>query len=565
MDKRTILAFILIGLIIIIYPHYMEWIMGDPPPVSPPERIPPESPRTPPSRPPESPVRQGEIRQPEIGREASEDVSSGQRRSPATPGEFIPQDVVIETDLFTATFSTRGGVLTRFRLKAYEHPDGGQLDLIEPGSAALGLSLAGESLDAYEFSTNTPRLTLVGGEQAELIFRGQVGTRTIEKRIRFQGDRYRADVAVAVSGLDPQEKLGVAWSGSLADTENNPEENAAYMSVVTRAGGEVETWNVEDLGPDGDPPPGGRISWVGIRNKYFLVAVIPPVGSYGLNLAGNKPDVSEWYDVEILAKVVDPGQRYGVYLGPISYDRLRQQNQDLSGNYRELEMEEFMEYGFAIFRPIIKPITNLNLRAFLALHPLIPNFGLVIIVFSVLIKIVVFPLTHKSLESAAKMQQFQPRIAALREKYPDDQQKVQREMMKLYKEEGVNPLGGCLPMVIQMPILFSLFNVFRGAIELRQSEFVFWITDLSQPDRLFVGGFEIHLLPLLMAVSTFVQSKMTMKDPKQAFMVYIMPVVMIWFMWSMSSGLVLYWTMFNVLTILQQQVMERVKRVLGTR
>ena len=190
MDKRTILAFILIGLIIILYPHYMEWIMGDPPPVPPPERIPSESLRTPPSPPREPAVRQREVRQPEIVRETSDDVSTGQRRGPATPGEFIPQDVVIETDLFTATFSTRGAVLTRLRLKAYEHPDGGQLDLIAPGSSALGLSLAGESLDPYEFSTHTPGLTLVGAEQAELIFRGRVGTRTIEKRIRFQGNRY---------------------------------------------------------------------------------------------------------------------------------------------------------------------------------------------------------------------------------------------------------------------------------------------------------------------------------------------------------------------------------------
>ena len=562
MDKRTILAFILIGLIIILYPHYMEWIMGEPTPVPPPERVPAQSLRTPRALPPEQPVRQ-----PEVAPTAPE-VSPGLSRDPRIAqygqGEFIPQDVIVETDLFTATFSTRGGVLTRLRLKAYEHPDGGVLDLMTPGSTAMGLSLAGESLDAFEFSTDTPRLTLIGSEQAELIFRAQPGTRTVEKRIRFQGNRYRADIAVAVSGLQAQEKLGLGWSGSLADTENSPEENAAYMAVVTRAGGEVETWNVEDLGPDGDPPPRGRISWVGIHNKYFLVALIPPEGSYSLGLGGDMRDAAEWYDVEIQAKGVDPGQRYGVYLGPKSYDLLRQQNRDLSDNYRELEMEEFMEYGFAMFRPIIKPITNLNLRAFLALHPLIPNYGVVIIVFSVLIKIVVFPLTHKSLEAAARMQQLQPKIAAMREKYPDDQQKVSREMMKLYKEEGVNPLGGCLPMVIQMPILFSLFNVFRGAIELRQSEFVFWITDLSQPDRLFIGGFEIHLLPLLMAVSTFVQSKMTMKDPKQAIMVYIMPVFMTWIFWSMSSGLVLYWTMFNLLTILQQHVMERVKRVLGS-
>jgi YidC/Oxa1 family membrane protein insertase len=119
-------------------------------------------------------------------------------------------------------------------------------------------------------------------------------------------------------------------------------------------------------------------------------------------------------------------------------------------------------------------------------------------------------------------------------------------------------------MFLQMPVLFSLFNVFRGSIELRQSEFILWIVDLSKPDSLPVGGFDLHVLPLAMAASMFFQSKMTMKDPKQAMLVYIMPVFMTWIFWSMSSGLVLYFTMFNLLTLLQQRVMERTKRVLGT-
>ena len=137
-------------------------------------------------------------------------------------------------------------------------------------------------------------------------------------------------------------------------------------------------------------------------------------------------------------------------------------------------------------------------------------------------------------------------------------------MMKLYKDQKVNPLGGCLPMLLQMPILISLFTVFRSMIELRQAEFGLWITDLSKPDALFIGGFEVHLLPLLMAVSMFIQQKMTMKDPKQAALVYIMPVFMTWIFWSMSSGLVFYYTLFNVLTLAQQQVMERTKAILGT-
>ena len=152
----------------------------------------------------------------------------------------------------------------------------------------------------------------------------------------------------------------------------------------------------------------------------------------------------------------------------------------------------------------------------------------------------------------AKMGQLQPKMAALKEKYKNDNQRLSRETMKLYKEEGVNPLGGCLPMLLQMPIFFALYSVFSSTIELRQAPFVLWITDLSKPDSLPLGGFDLHVLPLLMAGSMFVQQKMTMKDPKQAMLVYMMPVFMIFIFWSMSSGLVLYWTIFNVLSVSQQ-------------
>ncbi|MBC9890596.1 MAG: membrane protein insertase YidC, partial [Opitutae bacterium] len=164
-----------------------------------------------------------------------------------------------------------------------------------------------------------------------------------------------------------------------------------------------------------------------------------------------------------------------------------------------------------------------------------------------------------SYESMAKMQQLQPKMAALREKYKNDNQRLSRETMKLYKEEGVNPLGGCLPMLLQMPIFFALYNVFSSTIELRQAPFVLWIDDLSQPDVIEFGGFELHVLPLLMAGSMFVQQKMTMKDPKHAFLVYLMPVFMIFIFWSISSGLVLYWTIFNVLSIGQQYLINRIK------
>ena len=157
------------------------------------------------------------------------------------------------------------------------------------------------------------------------------------------------------------------------------------------------------------------------------------------------------------------------------------------------------------------------------------------------------------------MQQVQPKITALREKYKNDNQRLSRETMKLYKEEGVNPLGGCLPMLLQMPIFFSLYTLFGKTIELRQSPFTLWIQDLSLPDELIIGGFGLHVLPLLMAASMFFQQKMTMKDPKQAMLVYMMPVMMVFIFWSMSSGLVLYWTIFNILTIGQQVLVNKLK------
>ena len=158
------------------------------------------------------------------------------------------------------------------------------------------------------------------------------------------------------------------------------------------------------------------------------------------------------------------------------------------------------------------------------------------------------------------MQELQPKITALREKYKNDNQRLSRETMKLYKEEGVNPLSGCLPLLLQMPIFIALYNLFGKTIELRQAPFILWIQDLSLPDELLIGGFGLHILPLLMAVSMLIQQKMTMKDPKQAVLVYMMPVLMIFIFWSMSSGLVLYWTIFNVLTIGQQLLVNHFKK-----
>ena len=195
----------------------------------------------------------------------------------------------------------------------------------------------------------------------------------------------------------------------------------------------------------------------------------------------------------------------------------------------------------------------------------IPNYGIVIIIFSILVKVILYPLTKKSYSSMKDMQKIQPLMAEIREKYKDEPQRMNSEMMKLYKEHGVNPVGGCLPMILQMPLLIALFIVFRSTIQLRGAMFIpGWITDLSQPDTLFMLPFSLpmygdqfNLLPILMALTMIFQSKMTMQDPKQKMMVYVMPIFMLVIFNRFPSGLNLYYTLFNLLTIIQQKYISK--------
>jgi YidC/Oxa1 family membrane protein insertase len=233
----------------------------------------------------------------------------------------------------------------------------------------------------------------------------------------------------------------------------------------------------------------------------------------------------------------------------MEYDELKAQYEGL---------EQTLSLGWAF---IVRPFSEfLVMPMFSFLHSFIPNFGLVIILFSIFIKVILHPLTKTSMKSMQRMQKLQPMITEMREKYKEDQQKQNMEMMKLYKEYGVNPAGGCLPMLLQFPILFALFSIFRSTIDLRQQPFFGWIDDLAGPDILFRLPFELPLLgmnfvsglALLMAITMFIQQKMTVKDPRQKAMIYIFP-VMFWLLFnSFPSGLNLYYFMFNILSIGQQ-------------
>ncbi|UCG52606.1 MAG: membrane protein insertase YidC, partial [Candidatus Latescibacterota bacterium] len=251
-------------------------------------------------------------------------------------------------------------------------------------------------------------------------------------------------------------------------------------------------------------------------------------------------------------------QTVDLYLGPIDYGILKSFGRGLERN---------VDMGVKIFRPVSQGI----LWSLVKLYKVIPNYGIVIIILSVFTKILFYRLTHKSFKSMRDMQALQPKLQALKEKYKDDRQKISQETMKLYKEAGVNPLGGCLPMLLQMPVFIALFNVLRNTIELRRAPFAGWINDLSQQDVLFrlpvslpFIGDAFSVLPILMGAGMLFQSKIggsiagpssSATQPK-AF-TYMLPIVFTVLFYRMPSGLVLYWIVNTVLSVAQQYYINK--------
>ncbi len=550
-DKRTLLAFLLIGAILLLLPYYYE-IVG-------------LGPR--PSDEAEAPVVEQSLAPPALIDDYEEDVASDLREPGWRPAKRERVDAVPSRELFTERYvavstpfmeiqlSNVGATIVSVKLPHYQKPDGETVELVSAGHRGLALKLKVREqvvdLSAVEFVPNKQRVLLDSSESATLRMSADLGNgRWVHNIYQFVGDSYAVEMETQLIGFGGDAELFVEWEGGVANTEGRVSESPLFFAAGPPVRRMMAYLNEEriDHEADEDEPTitedKGAVKWAAVRNQYFMVA-LAPLGEgpfrVGLRAApARSAALEDAVSFEVGARV-HPGEGFKslLYVGPLSYDTLL--------NYG-VELEAALDLGF----PVIREISKALLVVFKSSYDFVPNYGVVIILVAIAIKILVFPLTRKSYESMAKMGQLQPKMAALKEKYKNDNQRLSRETMKLYKEEGVNPLGGCLPMLLQMPIFFALYSVFSSTIELRQAPFVLWITDLSKPDSLPLGGFDLHVLPLLMAGSMFVQQKMTMKDPKQAMLVYMMPVFMIFIFWSMSSGLVLYWTIFNVLSVSQQ-------------
>ena len=537
MDKRTVIGLLFVGLIIVLYPYYVQLITGGKGITPPPKQ--------------------------EVVISDSLTLQEKEEKLPQEPlveispaPQVMPEKkVFVENSLYKGVFSSKGGVLKSFTFKKFSYSQDGPIEII-PSDTIYPLNVTFPdltlNLSQLDFSVDKDTLFLSKAHPVDTLtftFSDETGLNII-KRFLFFENRYDFHLQLGISSKD--KTLGrsyvLSWGGGIKPTETNQQEDLSYYEASSLMGTEVikiknfQQPKGSDIGRM-EESRSGETKWVATRSKYFLASLVPlsKVGS-GFKTEGIREvkyiDNKKLEDKKIGVSLEMPASgdsfqdSFMVYIGPIDYHILK--------NYK-IGLENLVDLGWKI----IKPFSLAVLWIFVNLHKVIPNYGLVIIVFTILIKILFHPLTHKSVTSATKMQDLQPKMAALKEKYKKDPQRMNQEIMKLYKDEKVNPFGGCLPLLLQMPLFYGLFVVFRSTIELRGAKFIFWLSDLSQMDKYYI-------LPVIMAVTMFWQQKMTIKDPKQMAMVYMMPILFFFLFKSFPAGLTLYWTFFNILSLIEQ-------------
>ena len=476
-------------------------------------------------------------------------------RAAATADSTRQEEItVIDGPLWEARFSNRGANVISWRLKNYTAFDGEPIDLVPDGQAGLGVEFlfGAERIDTSTWMFDGPGAVTIessggGGGWEVLGFRREMsdGVRVV-KEYTVYPDTYTMELYVNVVGLEgpaAERRMVIGWPGVLPteESEDTRSDRASVALVdgkpVRRALGKVR----------GDEEPiVGEIGWATSQSKYFVAAVLPMEATFA-RVEAFADTSGEAVGFEAAMPIPENGdfQGFRVYAGPQDYA-------EISAMGSRLDQAVYLGW------PWIRPLSTVVLRALVWAYGVIPNYGVVIILFSVLTKLLFYRLTHKSFTEMKRMQELQPRLKELQTKHANNREELSKAQMKLYKETGVNPLGSCLPMLLQMPVFITLFQVLRTTIELRGAPFMLWMSDLSQPDTIAtIAGFSIHVLPILMGVGMLVQQKFSSSDPSQAAMGRIMPIVFTVIFYNMASGLVLYWLVNTVLSIAQQYYIHR--------
>ena len=554
MEQSRLLLAIVISLLI-----FLAWQFFFAP--QPPQRPPAEKAKTPVAT-QEKPVQDKDQAQPYVAEKETTGLSAQSDTTSVAPA--IARTITIQTPLYEAKISESGAVVYSLLLKNYRERVQRDAPLKQvltndqtQGVGQLGFlgqSVAG--LDKAVFSTDLTADQLTVSQAARdlsFLWRSPKGV-VIQKTYRFDPNSYVIGLNVSVkngSASSIQDRLWVGINGK------TPSDKRMYSfqgpsALINDELQQIKIKNIED-----ENTFDGRIKWIAIQSRYFMSGLIPEQieeARLFLALKSDKFVAAQYQQPE---KAIPPGNqytyKYDLFIGPKRISYLK-----TVGN----NLEKLIDFGWFDF--IARPcLWLLNL-----FYSVIPNYGVAIIVLTVLVKALLWPLGQKSYKSMSEMKRLQPRMKEIREKYKDDKQRQNQELMGLYKTYKINPLGGCLPMIVQLPVFFALYRMLYQAIELRHAPFFLWINDLSAPDRLFNFNFSIPfmeppygipVLTVIMGASMLLQQKMSppMGDATQAKMMMFMPIIFTVIFINFSSGLVLYWLVNNILSIAQQYYTQK--------
>ena len=565
MDRNVVTATVLIALIMVVW---LVWLA--PAPVAPTDALPADSLQTEADSNPEPQAVEAPVRVGTVPQLAVDDSTFA-----ASSNEPLRR-ITVETDLYVAELSTQGGTFTSFRLKDYSVSESDRMvelvDSSKGGSLAAVFTTPGSRIydsRSFRFEADVSGNSVMALDApATLSFRSILGEGELRFTYTFTPGTYEVGLDVDMvnaASFATQEGYELMWNGGVPFSEKDLESSAQRSGAYARSGGTVEAVQlISD--PFGEKTLNGQVDWVAAKNKYFTVALIPSGPTRGAELIGERfGDVSQSYlRHDYVAGLRMPSvegqtQNFRMYMGPMELSRIRQY---------DLDLYDMVDYGWDFFEVVTRPLAKfIFIPVFDFMARFVPNYGLVIILFSILIKLILSPLTKSSFRSMAKMRELQPRMEVIKEKYANDPQKQQQAMMKMYKETGVNPLGGCLPMLLQYPIIIALWQFLPQAIEIRQQGFL-WAADLSAPDVIlqlpfsipfygdYVGGFT-----LLMGISMVVQMKMqmtsTVSNAQAKIFTYVFPIMLFVIFNKLAAGLSLYYLCYNVLTAAQQKLINK--------
>jgi YidC/Oxa1 family membrane protein insertase len=462
--------------------------------------------------------------------------------------------LTIEQPLYTARIRARGARLLSVVLKNYKDGNSGRATLAADPLVALDLGDEQTPASLADVPFGWADSVDASGRTAKLVFTARDSSGlAIEETYRFLADDYRIGYSVAITGVDPRldlKRYRIALRSWPLSTERNRLEDLNNLAVTAKVGKDNKREMATAL-KKGPKAREGAIGWLAVHSKYFLLSLVARnvegVATTAELAPGTSPETHDFVAGDVTVPLPGPGRvhEYMLYAGPLDYWHVQRIGMDLEPPHA---------LAFNFFKPFSSALAWL--LAFF--HKVVGNWGLAIILLSTLAKAVTHPLQAKGMRSMRAMQKIQPELERIKKKYEKDQAKLNEAMMNLYKENKINPVSGCLPMLIQMPFFLALYHVLGYAIGLRQAGFVGWITDLSSPDLLAqIGPLPVRLLPLLMYGSMVLQMRLSPSDPQQKTTMTLMNLVFLFLFYNLPSGLVLYWTVINLLTALQTWLIAR--------